>query len=70
MSAADTIAEAARAASELDPVAETLSGNSYASAWAAVIAVLDEVAPGWCADGSRAHVENAISAIRKLGGKK
>lgn len=63
---ADSIAAKARAASERDPVGETLSGNSYASAWLAIVAVLDEVAPDWCNNHKYAPVENAISTIRRL----
>lgn len=70
MSKANIIAEAARATSELDPVGETLSGRSYASAWAAIAAALDEVVPGWNRTDWNSPVENAISAIRELGGKK
>jgi hypothetical protein len=53
----DTVEEIAHA---------TLSGSAHFAAWSAVVSVLDECVPGWCADGSKTAVDNAVDTIRKL----
>jgi hypothetical protein len=48
-------------------VEDTLSGNTYMTAWCAVAETLSKNFPDWNKDNSKTPIENAVDCINLLG---